>query len=858
MKRSRKIILLLSAFLIPIFIVGIYLIYMEIAYPGHFNNGENLLLADMSSQYNSLYSYIRDVFLGKASIFYSFSKSLGGNMFSTIGYYLSSPFNILYVFFSKGSIPICTFIIYLLKIGLCGLFMNIFLTKRLKNNTWLLVIFSSFYALCSYTVNYYFNNMWLDVVLLTPLVMYGIYYLVEKKKIYLYTILLSISIISNFYISYMLCIFCVLYFIFELIVKFRIKGNLREIIDIIIKFVIGSLLAGGISCFILLPALTNLSQIMRFETQPNQLRYDMRGFKNTVFNDILSKLYIGSHSKESSLSRNRPNIYFGILPFVLYYFYYFNHNIRIKEKIVTFLITFVFFVSFFIPVINIIWHAFSFPNGYICRFSYLFCFFMIFIAARNFIKIDKIKIIPSCIFIVIYIWIAKYISEQYLVFLEKKDIIISCVFVVIYIIILIILSRIKKKKILNIILFACAIVEIYINFSDCLITNQKMKIITSYSNFYNDICPNINNLDDNFYRVDGNYYHSYLDSMICDTKSLTSSLSTNDGNLYRSLYEYGYSLTYTTIGEDVNKLPVMDSIFGIKYFYSKDKLEDSLYVFKNKIFTEKYNYVEKKWKNKDVYLYENPYALNLGFMVSKNYKKIYKEGNFDNSFEYMNSLMKALTGNKENIFHKYNAQYYGNNQYKFKIDNDSKYLYLSYKYPISINWSSYDSIYINNEYVATGNSDDIGIIKVLNKYSNQDIIVRIGYDNYSYTNNEIDSLVMYSFDLRQFEKDIEILKKNQIDLIKMEKNIVEANVVVDDDNILFLSIPYDKGWTVFIDGKKSKYFNIGKGFMGVELSKGKHNIKMKYVSSNFYNGVIISIVSIVLLIFYEKYNKKGK
>ena len=120
---------------------------------------------------------------------------------------------------------------------------------------------------------------------------------------------------------------------------------------------------------------------MRFETQPNQLRYDMRGFKNTVFNDILSKLYIGSHSKESSLSRNRPNIYFGILPFVLYYFYYFNHNIRIKEKIVTFLITFVFFVSFFIPVINIIWHAFSFPNGYICRFSYLFCFFMIFIAA---------------------------------------------------------------------------------------------------------------------------------------------------------------------------------------------------------------------------------------------------------------------------------------------------------------------------------------------------------------------------------------------------------------------------------------------------------------------------------------------
>lgn len=72
---------------------------------------------------------------------------------------------------------------------------------------------------------------------------------------------------------------------------------------------------------------------MRSPIDNNLLNYDIRGLKNTIFNDFLSKLYIGSHSVESTLSRNRPNIYFGILPLVLYYFYYFNHNIKIKEKL---------------------------------------------------------------------------------------------------------------------------------------------------------------------------------------------------------------------------------------------------------------------------------------------------------------------------------------------------------------------------------------------------------------------------------------------------------------------------------------------------------------------------------------------
>ena len=855
MKNKKKLIILISASLIPVLIVIIYLLYKEITNPGYFANGENLLLADMSSQYNSLYSYIQDVFLGNESIFYSFSKGLGGNMASTIGYYLSSPFNILYIFVSKASIPLCTFIIYLLKIGLTGLFMMIFLIKRFKNSKISYLIFSTFYALSAYTVNYYFNSMWLDVVMLAPLVLYGINYIIEKKKIYLYTIFLSLAIISNFYIAFMLCMFCVMYLIFEIITRFRLKKDLSEIRIICTKFLIGSLLAGGISCILILPALTNLRQILRHPLTPEQLRYDIRGLKNTIFNDFFAKLYIGSHSRESSLSRNRPNIYFGIISFVLYFHYFFNKNIKLKEKIVSFIITAIFIISFYLPTLNILWHGYSLPNGYICRFSYLFIFFIIFIACRNFVKLNKIKIIPSIIFVAVYILIANYISKQYLVFLEKNDIIISCIFVVTYTILLIILSRVTRgKKIITILLLLLSLTEVYINFSNSLITNKDMKIISSYNTYYNDICYQLNNLDENEYRVDGNYYYSYLDSMVCNYKSITNSLSTNDGKLNKVLYDYGLPLTYTTVQFDINKLPVMESILGIKYEYSKDEFEDTYYDFLKVIDTKKYNYVYKEWRDKKVYLYENPYALDLGFLIKDNKNKNFKE---KNKLEQINSLMKLLAGNNKDILIPVKQEYLGNNNYRFNIDKNTDYLYLSYDYPISINWTSYESIYINNEYIITGTSDDIGIIKIPNKYYGKEIHLRIGYDNFSNEYNEINSLFMYYFDFEQFKEDINLIKKNSMEKLKINKNTLEGKVEVTDEyNTLFLSVPYDKGWNIYVDGKKSKYFKIGNGFTGIKLSKGKHTIKMKYISPNFKLGIVISLISIIILILYEKHNKK--
>lgn len=70
-----------------------------------------------------------------------------------------------------------------------------------------------------------------------------------------------------------------------------------------------------------------------------------------------------------------------------------------------------------------------------------------------------------------------------------------------------------------------------------------------------------------------------------------------------------------------------------------------------------------------------------------------------------------------------------------------------------------------------------------------------------------------------------------------------------EDQMLFFSIPYDKGWTVKIDGKKVKTKALGKAFLTVKVPEGKHKVSLTYVSSGFKEGAILSVVGFV--IFYS-------
>ena len=138
-----------------------------------FGNINSFMKSDVGSQYIPFWSYLKDCFTGNANIFYSFSNGLGGNMIGIWAYYLLSPFNLIFLIVSKIHISNTLIIITALKFLASAITMSIFLKTKIHKK--LGIILGAFcYAFCGYNIAFQMNIMWLDGVILLPLIALGI------------------------------------------------------------------------------------------------------------------------------------------------------------------------------------------------------------------------------------------------------------------------------------------------------------------------------------------------------------------------------------------------------------------------------------------------------------------------------------------------------------------------------------------------------------------------------------------------------------------------------------------------------------------------------------------------------------
>ena len=165
----------------------------------------------MYHQYAPFFSEFQYKLSNGSSLLHSWNIGMGINFSALYAYYLASPLNWLLVLCPKNLvIEFMTYSI-VLKIGLSGLSFGWYLRKRWGRDDFGVAFFGIFYALSGYMAAYSWNIMWLDCILLFPVVMLGLEKLVREKKGMLYSISLGICILSNYYISIMICIFMVIY-----------------------------------------------------------------------------------------------------------------------------------------------------------------------------------------------------------------------------------------------------------------------------------------------------------------------------------------------------------------------------------------------------------------------------------------------------------------------------------------------------------------------------------------------------------------------------------------------------------------------------------------------------------------------
>jgi len=842
----RRYFYYILAFIIPFMTIAAALIAIGV-YPF----GErSILIIDSYHQYAPFFSELRDKIFSGESLFYSWNGGLGMNFFAIIAYYLASPFNIVALIFPRGLLLEAFTLIIMLKLSLAGFTFAYYIRKRYNRYNITIVYFAVFYALSGWMIGYNWNIMWLDCVILLPLILLGLERLVKEGKGLLYGVTLGLSVLCNYYISIMICIFlCVYYFVVFFEQK---KLSIALFFKRGLKFVWYSLLGGGLSAVLLLPTYYALMATHSVESSfPKEAKF----YSN--FFDLISRHF--TVALPTSLS-GKPNLYCGAMALILIFLYIFHRGILKRQKILRIGLLAFLLLSCSLNMLDYIWHGFHYPNSLPNRFTFIYIFVLLTMCYEVFICLHKFK---DWQYIFAFTGASLLIVGSYLFAETEHEIytyIATVAMVCIYFILICILkaNRSKRKLIKNIIAIVL-LIEVVGNGIYGFCTNGSVNRTTYNSDLGDakEILALTNAREENFYRMELDTVTGRNNVMWLGFPGFSLFSSTLSDELDVMVDGLGF-FAATNKFSYVGATPLTDSIFGIKYLVAKEALDTARsFALLNQTGTK--------------YLYENPYALGLGFVAMKDYLKwdynLLRPDYVLNDFIYLTSGIYAPLFSErqmgEPTAEGCNLTLKGEGYYSYSLTNDSE----ANKVTFDVNVEEDGQYYI---YYEGSNSDKlvVTINGATKSYSDtRGHMVELGYLTTDTTatleysldeEKETGKIKTYLFKYNQEVMDMfyGYASQNQWELTTFETTHLVGNVSAETDSVLYTSIPYDEGWTITVDGNKVEASDLNQALLTIELPQGDHVVEMKYVPKGFYLGLVISCLSLSILVLIYLLTRK--
>ncbi len=802
----------------------------------------SMLTVDFFHQYGPMLAEFFDRIHSGESLLYSFNTGLGLPFFRNFFNYLSSPLNILIFLFKRKDLIMSYSIIIGIRSIISAITMSYYLRKKFDTKTPILIGLGLLYAYSAYFTAYYWNIMWLDGLIFLPLIILGIENIINKNNGILYTISLTVMLYSNYFIGYMICIFSCIYFLAYLIIKTK-KIKLKKLLKTIGLFTICSLIAGAFNAWALIPmfeALTSTnatmgsiptSQYYAF-TIPEFFKNHLTGVTSTVFASDIS---------------NSPNVSCGILSIALFLLFWLNKKVSLKRKIVYTSILAFLLLSFYIAPIDYIWHAFHVPNDLPYRYSFLYSFILIIISAYT---LKDIKDISFLKVLIVYILSISFITFVYLTKFDNitdNMIKINYLLITTYFLIYTLYHFYPKFKKISCTLFLGVIAL------ECIVSiNHNWDILQYIDEFYadyNDINTSIKLTDkkDNelFYRTEKNEILTLNDGAWYDYYGQTtfSSMAYNNiAELQNDLGQPGNNINSYYYKQNT---PIYDLIFDIKYTIgsNKDNKRYSLTSNENNTETYKFNYT-------------------TGLMFGVNSTIKHWNNNYINPLEYQNDFIENTT-NIENVLYRLTLKnkkiVFENNtekiiKFTYKNEFDNIYIYADntlINYIVINDTAYYNSEIDINEIQLKTNTDIYNFHTydepyVINETSNnENIEIYISYKNYLYEEPDI-----YTINNNKFLSAYNLFKEKEIEITSFKEHKISGKINLKENTTIYTSIPYDKGWKVYSNGKEINTYQINNSLLGFDLNKGKNNITLKYTANNIDIGIAISITTAILTTTY--------
>ncbi len=834
-----------------------------------------ILRMDMYHQYGPLFAELYDRVTNLESFIYSWRTGLGSPFLGNFFNYLSSPSAIIILLLGHENMPEAIAGMILVKAALAAATFTYYLKKSQKRHDFTTAAFGILYAMCGYFIAYYWNVMWIDAMVYFPLVILGIERIINERKPACYIAALAATLVSNYYMGYMVCIFSVLYFLVYFFASHEFlsvatdtpftvnddgkkKYKAKDLItgNVFLRsgftFAFSSIAAAGLVAFALLPTYFILKNCSATSgTFPEEYKSYF-----SIFDFLANHLASVVPTIRSSGSDVFPNVYCGIASVILVPLYLFTKSVSIKEKVAHVALLGILFFSFNSNMLNYIWHGFHFPNDLPYRFSFMYSFVLLILAYKAFTRLNEFSgraILGAGMGVLGAIILIQEIGSKNV---EEITVLISIIFVVTYCLVFALMRDSKyQQSAVSVLLLCCIIGEVACANTDRYSMNQPKANYTSDYQDFVELKSELDKLENSDkYRMELMTLRARMDPAWYGYNGASTFSSMAYEKLSNVQSDLGMFSNYINSYTYHMQTPIYNMMHSLKYV-----------VDNSTELTVDGDYFTKAVTNGKYTAYENKYHLPIGFAVDKDVKQWYTQ--YNNPFIVQSDWFEYSTG-VSGVYKMMNIDeiyYYNFNEITSGLDTGDIYFskptsesgeanfYLSvpearhcYLY---VNSYAFDQITINkNDTVYVQHTDepyiyDLGIVKPDDTVS---VLVTVDNNDYGY----MDFYPFYVDDAA-LNEGYEILKKGQLNVTSFEDTCIKGTVSVDKNSLFFTSIPYDTGWTVKIDGKeisKKDYYALADAYLCFNIPAGEHDVEISFRQQGLTEGIIISVGTVFALI----------
>lgn len=861
------------------------------------------LIIDMHHQYVTFFTQLRERLVTGSSLLYSDNLGLGGGFLPLFAYYLASPLNLLTLLFPADMITEAIALITVLKVTAAGVTFAIFAKGLLKRNDFSVTVCGVAYAMMSFMLCHSWNIMWLDSIILLPIVALGLEKLLKDGKPLLYCLSLAAALMTNYYIGYMICVYMVVYY-FAYVISDEEKHDMIYRAQRFWRFCYGSLIGGGISAILILPAFYYLRSTSGAEDS-----FSRELASNFNILELFQRSLFSAYP--SMRGDNLPNIYCSVLALLLLVVFVTCRNIPLRRRAAWGGAALFLALSMSVNWLNFAWHGFHFPNDLPYRFSFLLSFTMLCIMIQVFNNIDKLTargVAGSLIALIAMLLLEQEFGDEHSDF---RMIYVSMAFIAVYAVLMALTAAKKLRQGLSAVLVLLFLfVEVSSNASVLMQELDANEYFTERQSFVYDIdidretFKTINGYGDDMYREELLPRKTCNDASLFDYDGLTVFASSNRKSVTTLMGKLGYGINGVNSYLYKNFVPVSDSVLGLRYIalnkeianhhqlsmkqtvsgVDSDGVTYYRYIHENtkalsKAFMVNSTIIGWQWENENPFVVQNSlltsacgagsvydiiylYGDSSGYGEDDGYAGIYDDfGEFE---DFNGDTGEYVTGGEEdrmpdavidgfNCTGSINGTYFSCTKISEELDAKmdlSQEITKGGQYFIYIDCRAAESMSVST---TLSGSDEPTTISAS---PNEPNVIDLGYVGKGgkigvNVNTEISCgghVFLASLNEDEFNDAIARLSQEQLVADSYDEGRISGTVTAARDGMMFTSIPYDSGWTVKVDGKKVPAFALGDALLCFAVPEGTHTVTMTYFPSAFLAGLLITLLSVAALL----------